>query len=132
MRTRVHRSAAAAHVFSTARRRAFVPLLGAVLLAAACGGDGGESDDAGSATPAPPPAAEAAPEAAPQPGPVSVSPEDSIRSAREDSAQLARDYHQRMGARESLASCLAKAKQADPPQRAVLETACQRSLGTAP
>ena len=131
MRARVHRSAAAAPVLATARRRAFLPLLAAVLLAAACGADGQEPGDTGAAaTPAPAPASEA--EAAPQPRPASVSPEDSIRMAREDSAELARDYYQRMGARESLASCMAKTRDADPPQRAVLEAACKRSRPTAP
>ena len=136
MRDGLHRPAATARVPGTARWRGVLPLLAVMVLAGGCG----DGKDAGGGAPAAPPAADASPpdagaEAAPQPAPAAaapLSPDDSIRQAREDSTQLARDYYQRLGARESLTSCLAKAKQADPPQRALLEAACKRSQAPSP
>lgn len=124
---------AARAVRGTARGRGTCFLAAALLLAAACG-EGRPAED-GQADPTPPPAAEVSPEAAPEAAPAAAAPlstEDSIRLAREDSTELARDYHQRLGARESYAGCVAKAKDADPQQRAMLEAACKRSRGTAP
>jgi len=55
--------------------------------------------------------------------------EDSIREAHDDSVALAKDYHQRLGSMESYASCMQKAKAADPQVRPTIEAACKRAPG---
>ncbi|HEX8905909.1 MAG TPA: hypothetical protein VF771_13755 [Longimicrobiaceae bacterium] len=59
-----------------------------------------------------------------------VTREDSIREAIIDSTREAQLYHRRQQSMETLESCLAKARAAEGPQRAVLEAACRRSRGT--
>jgi hypothetical protein len=129
-----HTHAAAAPALRGARRLALLPLMAAALLAGGCRGDGNADDEQAppAAAPSAAPAsdagtAETQPAAAAPAAPVTV--EDSIRMAREDSTALATDYHQRLGSMETYASCMQKAKAADPEQRPVLEGACKRARG---
>lgn len=105
-----------------------------MLAVAACGKDRGTNDETSA------PAAADAPQgdsAAPTQGAFTVTGrpvitrEDSIREAIEDSTREARLYQQRLASMESYESCMAKTKDADPPQRAVLERACALRRDTA-
>jgi hypothetical protein len=106
----------------------------AVLASAGCGG-AKDSDDGQGAPAAAAPSAAATdsgtpPEAAPAPAPVQPrSPQDSARAAIDDSISEARLFNRRLANMDSYASCMAKTKSADPPQRAVLEAACRHARG---
>jgi hypothetical protein len=112
-------------------------VLALALAAGACRGDrGGTRDGQAAAPPAAsstsPSAAGAAADAAPPAAPAPMSPTDSALAAQEDSMHEADLFHRRQASMESEASCMAKARVADPPQRAILEAACKRSHGTQP
>ena len=115
-------------------RWALPTLLAAVLAAGGCGGADDQPGDAGgtassATTPAPAPAAAPAggEPAAPPPG---FAAPDPLEVAR-DSMQEAELYRSRQQSMESYESCMRKARDLDPPQRAMIETACKR-LPTAP
>ncbi|HEU4561615.1 MAG TPA: hypothetical protein VFS20_27565 [Longimicrobium sp.] len=129
----IHPSRPARSVPPRAWRWPVLPLLATILAAGGCGGANDDTGDPDSATPASAPASApaAAPAgdeaAAPPPG---LAAPDPLEVAR-DSMQEAELYRQRQQSMESYESCMRKARGLDPPQRAMIETACKR-LPTAP
>jgi hypothetical protein len=106
-------------------QNAALPLLAALLCAAACGrGDVQNQATPQEGTPASSPAA--APAAAAPAPPPALAPEDPLEAVR-DSIQEAEDYRRRLQSMETLESCLAKVKGLPPEVRAPIEAACRRS-----